>query len=329
MNQAVGKSTPFAMYGVLLVAIGTLTYLIGAALGLVRSLLFHKYIAREIVEFPLWYSALPIVIGIFLFMLDLRVVSRKRHEKNFKLEELDNEKVTVALTAYNDELSIAASVRDFLAHPSVKRVIVVSNNSKDATEENARQAGAIVVNETEQGYGACVRRSIREASSYDDTAIVAICEGDMTFRAYDLDKMIPYLRHVDVVNGTRIVEALQQRETQITLFMHYGNLAVAKLLELKYFGDATLTDVGTTYKLLRRDKALELLPLLATSVNLEFNPYLMEQVICSGMRFVEVPITFHPRIGISKGGNISNKVAVGVGSRMIRGILFGWRNSRG
>lgn len=326
MESSAGKVTWAALSGFFMVITGIAIYLVGALGGLLRFLLFRELIRKEWVEVVLWYSALPIVVGCTLFLFDLRLVARKRRERRLTEQDLPGEKVTVALTAYNDELSIAAAVKDFLDHPRVARVIVVSNNSQDATEENARAAGAIVVNESEQGYGACVRRAIAEACSYDDTDIVAITEGDMTFRAYDLDKMIPYLRHADIVNGTRIVEALQQRDTQITLFMHYGNLAVAKLLELKYFGDATLTDVGTTYKVLRKSAALALLPKLQSKVNLEFNPFLMEQAIRSGLRFVEVPITFHQRVGLSKGGNISNRVALGVGSRMIRGILFGWRS---
>lgn len=319
-----GTPTRFALLGALCIVVGVVAYLVGAGAGLLRALLLHAFIPRSLVEMLLWYSALPIVLGFCLFIMDLRMVSRKREERRLRDEPLANRRVTVALTAYNDELSIAASVEDFLSHPDVARVIVVSNNSKDNTELYAKQAGALVHNETEQGYGACVRRALREASVFEDTAIVALCEGDMTFRAKDLEKMIPYLDHADLVNGTRIVEALQERATQITLFMHYGNLAVAKLLELKYFGDATLTDVGTTYKLLRRESLVKLLPSLDRKVNLEFNPYLMEQAISSGFRFVEVPITFHQRIGVSKGGNISNKVAIRVGLRMITGILFGW-----
>jgi hypothetical protein len=325
-SSIAGKRTPFALSGVVLALVGIVTYLVGATLGLLRFVLFHEVIPKSLVEWFLWYSALPIVLGTFLFLWDLATVSRKREARSLRASDLANERVTVVLTAYNDELSIAQSVRDFQSHPAVSRVIVISNNSKDATEANARDAGAIVFNEDEQGYGACVRRAILEGAAYEDTAIVALCEGDMTFRAMDLDKMVPYLRHADIVNGTRIVETLQEQGTQITLFMHYGNLAVAKLLELKYFGDATLTDVGTTYKLFRSDKARELLPRLTRPVNLEFNPYLMEQAISSGMSFVEVPITFHRRIGVSKGGNVSNAIAMGVGGRMIRGILFGWRS---
>lgn len=325
--SVLGSRTTFSLVGALLIVLGVAAYLVAALLGAIRSILFSAAIPKHFIETLLWYSALPIVVGVILFLLDLRKVQRKRDEMVLRNNPLANRNVTVALTAYNDELSIAQAVEDFRNQPGVQRVIVVSNNSKDRTMEFAEAAGAIVFNETEQGYGACVRRAITEASKYDDTEVVALCEGDMTFRAYDLDKMIPYLNHSDIVNGTRIVEALQEKETQLTLFMHYGNLAVAKLLELKYFGDATLTDVGTTYKIFRRQSANRLLPLLTLPVNLEFNPYLMESAIKNGFRFVEVPITFHQRVGVSKGGNISNAVAVGVGTRMIRGILFGWKST--
>ncbi len=304
--------------------IGVFLYLLGALGGLLRAVFLQGVIDRHLIEVLLWYSALPIVIGVVLFLFDLRKVKAKREARRLTVAPLGNQKMTVALTAYNDELSIGDAVKDFLSHPDVVRVIVVSNNSKDNTEAVAREAGAIVFNEERQGYGACVKRAITEASSRSDTDITVLCEGDMTFRAYDLDKLRPYLAHADIVNGTRIVETLQEGETQVTTFMHYGNLAVAKLLELKYFGDATLTDVGTTYKIFRRESALVLLPLLVKPVNLEFNPYLMETAIRAGMKFVEVPITFHPRVGVSKGGNVSNGVAVGVGLRMIRGIIFGW-----
>jgi glycosyltransferase involved in cell wall biosynthesis len=72
-------------------------------------------------------------------------------------------KVTVALTAYNDEDSIAAAVEDFLQHPLVERVIVVSNNSNDRTFKRAEEAGAITFNEPAPGYGRCMYRCLSEA----------------------------------------------------------------------------------------------------------------------------------------------------------------------
>ena len=96
-------------------------------------------------------------------------------------------RLVVALTAYNDESSIGTAVADFRAHPLVDEVIVVSNNSTDRTLAFAAAAGATVVNEPQQGYGRCVYRCLSEALARPGQLVV-LCEGDCTFRAYDLDK---------------------------------------------------------------------------------------------------------------------------------------------
>ena len=46
------------------------------------------------------------------------------------------------------------------------------------------------------------------------------------------------------------------------------------------------------------------------------------------MDIVECPITFHPRVGISKGGNVNNWWALKVGLRMVFGIAGSWRALR-
>ena len=154
----------------------------------------------------------------------------------------------------------------------MRRVIVVSNNSTDATYARAEAAGAITFNEPAQGYGRCVYRCLQEASAFDDTELVVLCEGDRTFRAHDIDKLLAYAPHGDVVNGTRTVETLRQYLTQLTTFMYYGNIYVGKLLEAKHLGRSTITDVGTTYKLCRRDAVLKLLPRLDPSVTSSSTP---------------------------------------------------------
>jgi glycosyltransferase involved in cell wall biosynthesis len=233
--------------------------------------------------------------------------------------------VTVALTAYNDEQSIGAAVIDFLAHPMVKRVIVVSNNSRDRTLEVAVQHGAIGFNEPAQGYGRCVFRCLEEAVRYEDTPCIILCEGDSTFRAYDIEKLLAYAPHADIVNGTRTVEPLRQHLTQLSSFMYYGNIFVGKLLEAKHLGRSTITDVGTTYKLCRRDALVRFLPALRPSINLEFNAHLLDTALRERLLLVECPITFHPRVGESKGGNVNNARALKVGFRMMLGIITDWK----
>ncbi|WP_239017910.1 glycosyltransferase [Sphingomonas aracearum] len=307
-------------------AFGLAAYLVGVLLFVPRYLLpWHAQLDR-LAEWLVWYSGVPLVLGLALCLLDLLYLLRHRKPDHpIREEALPPSRVTVALTAYDDEDSIAESVRDFLSHPAVARVIVVSNNSKDATYPLAAEAGAITFDELQPGYGRCVHRCLSEAAAWADADLIILCEGDRTFRAYDIDKLIAYARHGDIVNGTRIVEPLRQYRTQLSTFMYYGNLFVAKLLEAKHLGRATLTDVGTTYKLCHRAALHRLLPAVDPAINLEFNAHLLDTALALNMVVVECPVTFHQRVGISKGGNVNDWRGFTVGLRMIRGILTDWR----
>jgi hypothetical protein len=315
---------PLLLYGALLFCAGIIIYLVGVLLGIPRYLLgLEALIAVQRVM--VWYSGLPILFGLALALVDLLVFfDKKRFGTPLRMMSLRNRGVTVALTAYNDEESIADAVADFRAHPDVRRVIVVSNNSSDATFDRAQAAGAITFNEMAPGYGRCVFRCLTEAAAYDDTDFVVLCEGDRTYRAVDIEKLLAYAPHADFVNGTRTTEGLREHSTQLSTFMYYGNIFVGKLLEAKHLGRGTITDVGTTYKLCRRDALLKLLPLVNPAINLEFNAHLLDVALEHGIVLIEIPITFHPRVGVSKGGNTNNWRGFSVGLKMIKGITFGW-----
>lgn len=313
------------MWGVICICFGICMYLFGVSLVVPRAL-FHSERLLKVNEWIAWYSGVPLSLGMLLAGLDLFVLlSRKRSMRDeVRHDEPATRRLIVALTAYNDEDSIAAAVADFRAHPLVEEVIVVSNNSVDATFSRAREAGATTVNEERPGYGRCVWRCFTESVARDCELIV-LCEGDRTFRAYDLDKLIAFIAHADIVNGTRTVERLRARDTQLSTFMYYGNLFVGKILEAKHLGRSTITDVGTTFKLCRRDALVRLMPHLDPAVNLEFNAHFLDVALDRGLDLVECPITFHPRVGVSKGGNVSNGRALRVGMRMLAGVVFGWK----
>jgi hypothetical protein len=320
------RTTWCALYGFLLVSIALSAYVVGVALAPVRWLFADPPMFRQINAAIVWYSGVPLVLGSMLIAWDLfRHVQQLRHTKTIRNAPPANKYLTVALTAYNDELSIRGAVEDFKAHPLVRRVIVISNNSADRTMEIATEAGAIVFNEPRQGYGSCVHRALAEALKFEDTEMTVLCEGDLTFRAADLEKMLAYIPHADVVNGSRIVEQLQARDTQLSMYMHYGNLFAGKVLELKHLGSVSLTDVGTTYKLCRNGALRELMNLLDPRINLEFNAYFLDRALESGVRILECPITFHPRVGTSKGGNVNNRIATRLGLRMLWGIFIDWK----
>src|SRR5260370_38193681 len=109
--------------------------------------------------------------------------------------------------------------------------------------------------------------------------------------------------------------------------MYYGNFFVGKMLELKHLGRGTFTDVGTTFKLVRRESLERLLPELNPEVNLEFNAHFMDVALARGVRIVECPITFHPRRDQSKGRNDNTGRTLMRRLRVLWGLCFGWRQS--
>lgn len=314
---------PLAMWGVILFGLGQAAFLSGVLLGAVHRLSGQFLVVSQAL---LWWSGVPVVAAFGLFALDVIFLTpRRRGEDEVTFDPPASTDLTVVLTAYNDELSIAQSVLDFKSHPCVRRVIVIDNNSSDATADEAARAGAIVFCERQPGYGACVYRALTEGCAAEDTNLTLLCEGDMTFRAHDIDKFLAYISHAEIVNGTRIVEQLRERKTQLTTFMYWGNFAVGKLLEVKYLGQGTFTDVGTTYKLCRNSALAEILAVVNPVINLQFNAHFLDCALREKLKIVECPITFYNRVGLSKGGNTNNLRALKVGLGMIAGIVFGWR----
>ena len=313
------------MWGVICICIAGSVYFLGVLLAVPRIIIGSSTLL-SLNEWIVWYSGVPLIIGLILAGIDLFVLlaGKQGQEPGVRFDPIGANTVLVLLTAYNDEMSIAAAVDDFRANPLVSDVIVISNNSTDQTIATAQAAGATAFDEPQQGYGRCVFRCFHEAIDRSAELIV-LCEGDRTFRSYDLEKFLAYAPHADIVNGTRTVERLRARHTQLSTFMYYGNLFVGKVLEAKYLGRSTITDVGTTYKLCRRDALIRILPHLDPAVNLEFNAHFLDVAIAQGLDVVECPITFHPRIGLSKGGNLSNARALRVGVRMLIGIVFRWK----
>jgi hypothetical protein len=210
--RAIVRRAPLLLYGIICVCIGLCFYLLGVVMVVPRYLFGLNRLLLPINEWIVWYSGVPIMAGFALVLADLLFLfpSKRRQVAMSLIEPLQDHKVTVALTAYNDEQSIVAAVEDFISHPLVHQVIVVSNNSTDETLERARAAGAVAYNESAQGYGHCVHRCLSEAVKLGATELIVLCEGDRTFRAHDLDKFIAYASHAEIVNGTRIVERIQR-----------------------------------------------------------------------------------------------------------------------
>src|SRR4029453_3122171 len=136
--------------------------------------------------------------------------------------------VSVVLPAYNEEGYIRPAVDDFFIPDVVDEVIVVDNNSRDRTADEARQTRARVVHERLQGYGHALRRGLQEATG----DIVILAEPDGTFIGRDVLKLLAYADDFDMVCGTRTSRELIWQQAKMGWFLRVGNWAVAKLLQL-------------------------------------------------------------------------------------------------
>ena len=69
-----------------------------------------------------------------------------------------NKNIKVVIPAYNEEASTGKVISEIPA--IVSEIIVVNNNSTDATAKVAEDAGATVLSENRKGYGyACLKRN--------------------------------------------------------------------------------------------------------------------------------------------------------------------------
>ena len=124
------KREKLALYGFIFAILGVFTYLVGVLIAIPRRLLGGGDLILQVNEALVWYSGIPVLIGLTLILIDIFVLYPKKRINSYVVNDpIKNNFVTVVLTAYNDEASIKAAVQDFISHPLVKRVIVISNNS--------------------------------------------------------------------------------------------------------------------------------------------------------------------------------------------------------
>ncbi len=225
-------------------------------------------------------------------------------------------RVCVVIPAWNEEEPIAATIKDFKTS-EVDDVIVIDNNSTDNTAKIATAAGATVIPEPIQGYGAAIRRGLREALNrgYD---LIIITEADQTFRGVDVPRLLKEVRNRHFVVGTRTATPYLEEGANMGLFLVVGNMAVAKLLGLLH-GYPPLTDVGCTLRVIRREMLEAILPELDAE-GASFSPQMIVKVLERGGKIKEIPVYYLTRVGEAK-ITTSKMKAFRNGLHMIKVIL--------
>ena len=219
--------------------------------------------------------------------------------------------LSVVLPTYNEKDSIADCIRRFEAIPEVDKVIVVNNNAAAGTSDEVATTGAIEIHETTQGYGAAIKRGLREAG----TDLIAVCEPDGTFNPEDLRKLLAFMPECYLVVGSRTDSNYIWDGANMGWFLQWGNWAVAKFIEVLY-NTSYLSDVGCTFRVMTAQQAKAI---LARST-LDGSAYGLEMLLIGvimRVRMVQVPVNYHPRVGVSSvTGEFGKTVSLGL--EMIR-----------
>ena len=111
-------------------------------------------------------------------------------------------RIAVLIPCYNEEAAIAKVVGDFRANLPSATIYVYDNNSRDRTVEMARNAGAVVRSEHQQGKGNVVRRMFADI----EADIYVLVDGDDTYDATVAPELVGMLTEegFDIVTGKRL-----------------------------------------------------------------------------------------------------------------------------
>ncbi len=214
--------------------------------------------------------------------------------------------IKVIIPAYNEAESIGLVVKDIPSY--VDEIIVVSNNSTDDTENNARKAGATVLKETNKGYGwACLKGMAYVAQQVTKPDIIVFLDGDYSDYPEELEKIVaPIIQNdIDFVVGARTRDL---REIgSMTSPQIFGNWLATSLMKL--FFKSTFTDLGP-FRAIKYEKLLDL--------NMEDKTYgwtveMQLKALKKGLTYKEIPVNYRNRIGVSKvSGTIKGAIFAGI-----------------
>lgn len=207
--------------------------------------------------------------------------------------------LSVVIPAYNEEDGIAdivarvLSIEPSLAASGVSEleVIVVDDGSQDATARIVADCPRVrlIQHGCNLGYGAALKTGFRCATG----SLLAFLDADGTYPPEHFPRLCQTAleQEADLVVGSRRSGA----ECEMPLVRRVGNLLWSHLVTL--MGNHRVADPASGMRVIRREALPRLYPL---PDGLNFTPVMSTRAIHEGLKMVEVPISYHERVGRSK-----------------------------
>jgi len=213
--------------------------------------------------------------------------------------------VDVIIPAYNEQNSIGSVIEAIPKH-LVRDIIVVDNNSIDETYINARNAGAVVVKETGQGYGYACLRGIEKAKENDERAdVIVFLDADFSDHPEEISLLLNKIWNgADLVIGNRVKS--KRSKGSMTPQQVFGNWLACWLMKVLY--GYRYRDLGP-FRAIKLDKLIEL--------NMEDKTYgwtveMQLKALKQHLVIAQVDVSYRKRIGKSKiSGTIKGTILAG------------------
>ena len=218
--------------------------------------------------------------------------------------------IAVVLPAYNEELTIEATIRAFHAELPHASIWVIDNKSNDATQQIARQtisslgcSGGVIF-EGRKGKGNAVRRAFRDVQA----DIYVVADADLTYPANRVHDMIaPVLANTtDLVVGDRHSGGHYGAENKRPLH-GFGNRLVRGLVNRLF--DARLEDIMSGFRVFNR-LFVKNYPILVEGFEIETDMTL--HALDKRFRILEIPVEYkdRPAGSVSKLNTLSDGLRV-------------------
>lgn len=203
--------------------------------------------------------------------------------------------VSIILPTMNEEDAVKVvlpKIKDVMEKMGISYEIIVVDKSNDRTPEIAKNLGAVVIKQKGRGYGNAYLEGFKHANG----KFIVMLDPDGSYDPLDIPKLLnPLLEgKADFVMGTRLKGKIE-KGAMPWLHRYVGNPLLTKVLNILF--KAGISDAHCGMRAIRKD-ALKKLPLKCKGM--EFASEMVIEAAKRKLRIVEIPITYHPRIGESK-----------------------------
>lgn len=196
------------------------------------------------------------------------------------------DKIAVLIPCYNESTSIAKVITDMKRELPEATIYVYDNNSTDGTDKIAREAGAIVRYEHQQGKGNVIRSMFRDI----DARCYLMVDGDDTYPAEYAREMCDKVLNdrTDMVVGDRLSSTYFTENKRP--FHNFGNTLVRG--SINWLFHSNIRDIMTGYRAMSY-QFVKTFPVL--SQNFEIETEMTIHAIDKNMQFDNVIVDYRDR----------------------------------